>query len=82
MVELLSPRQLGYGVCGGAIVSVGYGVCGGAIVSVGYGVCGGVKKFLQNLADEHAIVKMDFKNVFNFACIETKCWRQCMIWLT
>ena len=37
-----------------------------------HGVCGGVeaavhvaRKFLQNLADEHAIAKLDFKNPFN-----------------
>ena len=48
MAELLSPRQLGYGVKGGAEVAAH-----------------AARKFLQNLSDGSAMVKLDFRNAFN-----------------
>ena len=48
MAELLSPRQLGYGICGGAEAAVH-----------------AARRFLQNLPDQHALVKLDFRNAFN-----------------
>jgi len=48
IVELLSPRQLGFGVHGGAEVAVH-----------------AARKFLQNLDDGHALVKLDVRNAFN-----------------
>ena len=48
MAGLLSPKQLGYGVCNGAEAAVH-----------------ATRKFLQNLTDEHTLLKLDFKNAFN-----------------
>ena len=47
MATLLSPRQLGYGVRGGAEVAIH-----------------AARKYLKDLPDEHAMVKLDF-SAFN-----------------
>ena len=49
MAQLLSPRQLGYAWCSWGVETA---------------VCA-ARKFLQILADEHTVVKLDFRNAFN-----------------
>ena len=48
MATLLSPRQLGYGVLGGAEAAVHV-----------------ARQFLLSMDTNQAIVKLDFKNIFN-----------------
>ena len=52
MAELLSPRQLGYGVRGGAEAAEEAAVHA-------------TRKCLHNLPSEHALLKLDFKNALN-----------------
>ena len=48
MATLINPRQLGYGVKGGAEAAVH-----------------AARKYLKDLPDKHALVKLDFSNVLN-----------------
>ena len=48
MVALSAPRQLGYGVRGGAETAAH-----------------ATRQYLNNLEDNHALVKLDFSNAFN-----------------
>ena len=48
MATLINPRQLGYGVKGGAEAAVH-----------------ATRKYLKDLPDKHALVKLDFSNVLN-----------------
>ena len=48
MAELLAPRQLGFGVCGGSEAAVH-----------------AARRFISDMDDCQAMVKLDFTNAFN-----------------